>query len=99
MPKLFINYYLNYSMLYVVYKWNYKLLSASIGFNLLAFLAGIYPNTIPTAAENPTANEMVDIDTTKPIPMSVAATYAMRLPSNNPISPPMMERNIDSIIN
>src|SRR5665648_1234597 len=57
---------------------DYKLLRASIGFNLLAFLAGIYPNTIPTTAENPTASEMVANDTEKPIPIKVAATYAIR---------------------
>lgn len=35
----------------------YKLLSASIGFNRLALLAGINPKMIPTAAEKPIASK------------------------------------------
>lgn len=78
---------------------SYKLLSASIGFNLLAFLAGMYPNTIPTNPENPTASEMVEIEIENPIPIKFAAVYAIKPPSTNPISPPTIERNMDSITN
>ena len=44
-----------------------------MGFNRLAFLAGIYPKTIPTNPENPTASEMVDIEIENPVPIKVAA--------------------------
>ena len=65
----------------------YKLLSASIGFDSLAFLAGAHPKIIPTNPENPTPNNIASIDITGVIDNKLNPVNDIANPSITPKIP------------
>ena len=75
------------------------LLSASIGFSLLALRAGAQPKMMPTAAEKPTPSQIANVLSENVISVFMQIASDTPKPTTTPITPPSSERIIASIKN
>ena len=77
----------------------YSYLRASIGLSCEAFLAGQIPNTIPTAIENIVARAIAEKETFVVQPAANESAAAIPMPIAIPITPPLTDITIASMMN
>ena len=80
-------------------KRHYSCFSASIGFSLEAFTAGIRPKTIPMTMENATAIMQAGALNTTGVPITLESICASAIPHNTPSTPPILVRTAASVRN